>query len=180
MAGSRPANTPIPYFPTLFMIALGFTFVWPVRASQTTPAVSLRVRTDNPILSVLVQRGAARSATFRNLLARIDRTDGIVWIDEGQCGHSVRACLVPTVKLAGPSRLLRVLINTKGDERDVIAGIGHELQHAVEVLSERSIRSSAALQNFFDRVGPTGSGRFETEAAVHAGLDVWTDLGRGE
>ena len=88
--------------------------------------MSLHVRTDDPILSALVQRGAARSARFRTLLAKIDRTDGIVWIEEGQCRHSVRACLVPTVKIAGPSRLLRVLINTKGDERDVIASIGHE------------------------------------------------------
>ena len=55
-----------------------------------------------------------------------------------------------------------------------MASIGHELRHAIEVLSEPNVRNYSAVQSFFDREGPTGGGegRFETPAAVRTGLEV--------
>jgi hypothetical protein len=131
------------------------------------------------VIAALIQRGRDQSVTFRRLVATIDGTDGMVFVEEGKCGHGVKACLAMSVKVAGPHRLLRVVVSTREDERDVIASIGHELWHAIEVLSRPAIRSDAALLRFFHQQQglPTESGRFETQAAVHAGLDVRAELG---
>jgi hypothetical protein len=55
---------------------------------------------------------------------------------------------------------------------DLIGSIGHELQHAVEVLREARIRSNQQVYHFFMQVGPTGWERFETAEAIRIGLDI--------
>src|SRR5258706_15181272 len=59
------------------------------------------------------QRATAQSMTFRELVDRINATDGIVYVSEGQCGHGVRACLSNTMTMAGPNRVLRILIDAR-------------------------------------------------------------------
>jgi hypothetical protein len=56
--------------------------------------------------------------------------------------------------------------------------IGHELQHAIEVLSQRAIRSSSAMRLFYLATANIGqhSNRFETYAAIEAGNAVRTEL----
>jgi len=53
-----------------------------------------------------------------------------------------------------------------------MASIGHELQHAIEVLRDPHVTDMRSAYSFLDREGPTGSGRFETEAAIQVGLHV--------
>ncbi len=50
-----------------------------------------------------------------------------------------------------------------------MAAIGHELQHAIEVLSDPHVIDMASAYSLFERIGPTNSGRFETPAALHVG-----------
>ena len=55
----------------------------------------------------------------------------------------------------------------------LIASIGHELQHAVEVLANPKVRSTFEMFLFFDRTAPAGwRDSFETDEAVQAGLRV--------
>ena len=54
----------------------------------------------------------------------------------------------------------------------LLASIGHELQHAVEVLSDPHVTDTRSIYFFFDRIGQIGQDRFETIAAIQAGLDV--------
>jgi hypothetical protein len=136
----------------------------------------VRVRSNNPSIAAIIQDATDRSTLFRRLIETINATDGLVYVDEGKCRHSVSACLVLSVKMAGPYRLLRILVDPHKYDRDCerMAAIGHELRHAIEVLSEPNVRDYPAVQSFFDRVGPTGGGegRFETPAAMRTGLDV--------
>jgi len=106
----------------------------------------------------------------------INASDGIVYVEKGMCRHSVRACLVLTVDLAGPNRILRIAVSTHRDHEEVMAAIGHELQHAIEVLGDPHVTDYHTMYSFFDRIGPTGSERFETHAAVQAGMDVLHEL----
>ena len=145
----------------------------PVTAS--TPSLE-RVRSDNPVIAAAIRNAPAGSATLRRLLERISVTDGLIYVDEGQCGHSVRACLVLTITVAGPHRVLRILVNTRKAGDHLAEAIGHELQHALEVLSEPAITSSHQVFHFFLRVGPTGSERFETEEAVKVGMNIGAEL----
>jgi hypothetical protein len=128
-----------------------------------------RVRTDNPALAAVIQDGIRRSATFRGIVEAIDASDGIVFVEEGRCGHGARACLALSVKQAGPSRLLRVVVDVKKADWDLIGSIGHELYHAVEVLSDRSVNSTSEIYLFYRRAGETSGDRFETPAAINAG-----------
>jgi hypothetical protein len=136
-----------------------------------------RVRSDEPAIALLIQRGAASSPTFRSLLVTIGRTDGIVYIGRGKCQHSVHACLMGSLTVAGPHRILRVLIDLRRPERELISAIGHELWHAIEVLRDPGIRSSAEMFHFFDQIAPSDLERFETAEAIRAGDDVFKELG---
>ena len=141
--------------------------------AQPQTAAIPRLRAASPVVAAAIDRGAERSPAFRALLARIGLTDGIVFVEKGACGHGVRACLHLSVSIAGPYRALFIQIDPhklKGCE--MTAAIGHELQHAVEVLGDSSVRDGVAMLLFYHRIGPTASRRFETEAAIQAGLDV--------
>jgi hypothetical protein len=84
------------------------------------------------------------------------------------------------VKVAEPNRLLRIVVDTRKTDCTLIASIGHELRHAIEVLQDRSVTSDAALFHFYAREGrhttPDPLGAWETEAAVRAGMDVLAEL----
>jgi len=145
----------------------------------STYAGDSRVRTDNPALAAVIQDGIRRSATFRGIVEAIDASDGIVFVEQGRCGHGVRACLALSVKQAGPNRLLRVVVDVRKPDWDLIGSIGHELYHAVEVLSDPSVRSNGAIYLFYRRAGETSGDRFETPAAINAGDAVRREARHG-
>ena len=146
-----------------------------VATAQTASAqepMMARVRSSHSAIAALISEGRERSATFRRLVQTIDASDGIVYIEEGQCHHGVRACLVLSVTPAGPNRILRVIVDTRKADWDLMGSIGHEMRHAVEVLSDASVRSDSAVYFFYSRVATSRGNTFETDAAVQAGLDV--------
>lgn len=132
-----------------------------------------RVRSENPLLSAAIDQGATRSTTFRRLIEAIDATDGLVYVVEGRCGQGVRACLHMSLELSGKNRLLRILVNPRrAPGCELLGSIGHELQHALEVLSNPNVRTSFGLSSFFHQIGPEGPRRFETPDAIQVGLAV--------
>lgn len=149
------------------LLALAVVAVAEAAAAQEAPATASRVRTSSALISAAIALGVERSPTFRQRLAEIEATDGLVYVEAGTCGNnSVAACLVPRLVLAGPSRLLRVFVDLRrATGCRLVATIGHELQHAVEVLQDPSVRSSDAMYFLFARIGPVSSGPFETTAA---------------
>lgn len=145
-------------------------------ASQPSPmAPDAHVRGESTRLGTVITEAAAQSRTFRGLVDRIGTTDGIVYVAEGRCGHGVRACLLHAVTISGPSRVLRIVVDPRKSNRDLMGSIGHELQHAVEVLSNPTIRSNSQMILLYHRAGDHRTGRFETDAAIRAG-----DVVRGE
>src|SRR5262245_38986795 len=65
------------------------------------PDMPQRIRVHGPALRAAVALGIQRSATFRRLHAIIDASDGIVYVIDGRCRHSVHACLVLSVTVTG-------------------------------------------------------------------------------
>jgi hypothetical protein len=162
------------------LVAAAIVWTWAgaaaVRAREDAVTPMPRVRSDDLAIAEWIRSGIVRSKTFARLAAEIDHTDGLVYVEEGYCGHSVHACLVLSVTVAGPHRILHIRLDPRGSKRDIICSIGHELQHALEVLRVPSIRTNPDVFSFFRREGPTASERFETSAAVHAGLEVCQEL----
>ena len=162
---------------TSLVAALSGGFAAAARAQPETPVI-VRVRSSDAALAMLLERAAHGSGTMRDLVAAIERSNGIVIIEAGTCGHGVRACLKIWMKTAGDCRYLRVVIDRRsGDsEIEVMSSIGHELQHAIEALSEPGVTDSLGLYNFFGRIAATSRSRFETTAALHAGDAVFDEL----
>jgi hypothetical protein len=140
---------------------------------MTEPA---HVRSPHPALQALIARADEQSPTFHRLVETINASDGIVYVIEGKCGHGVRACLV-TVSKEGPTRFLWVRVATHKADLDFMASIGHELRHTIEVLSEPTVTSGAAMYLFYSGVGSQDPDTaFETTAAVDAGNLVWSEV----
>jgi len=147
-----------------------------VASQEAITRTNAGVRGLSPRLVAVITKAAAQSKTFRGLVDQIGTTDGIVYVAEGECGHGVHACLLFTITMAGPNRVLWILVDPQKSDRDVMASIGHELQHAVEVLSNRTIKSGRAMYSlYFEKCHRCG-GAIETYAAIRAGTAVREEL----
>lgn len=90
------------------------------------------------------------SPTLRQLADAIGRTDGIVYLTIGPCPlRALRGCLLHTVHDARNARYLWIRLGANSDERELIATIAHELQHALEVLIRARLRSQRDLLDFY-------------------------------
>jgi len=147
-----------------------------VASQPSIMAPDARLRGVSARVMAVINEAAAQSETFRALVDRISTTDGIVYVAEGQCGHGVQACLLVTMTIAGPNRILRILVDPRKSDRDLMGSIGHELQHAVEVLSHRSVRNYSAMILLFKETCDGCGRRFETDAAIRAGNAVREEL----
>ena len=148
-------------------------------AEERAPATDRsRVRSNNTAIVALIAQAEQQSPTFRAMVETIDASDGIVYIQAAPCRHGVQACL-KNVTAVGAHRFLWVNVNVRKDDRDLMASIGHELRHAIEVLNEPSVRNFTAMHMLYRRIGTYGdTTAFETSAATKAGEAVRTEVGQ--
>jgi hypothetical protein len=144
-------------------------------AAHSVSDVGPQVRSSDPVIRALMTEAADRSRTFRRLIETIEKSDGIVYVESGSCGHGVRACLAMSVTPAGSYRLLRILIDMRQKPRELMASIGHELRHAIEVLENRAIVDAPTIYLFYAH-GSVGDKPFETHAAIEAGFAVSNEI----
>jgi hypothetical protein len=137
-----------------------------------------RIRSSDSALARLIDQATRGSETFRRLRAAIQGSNGIVYVEPGECGHGVRACLKMWMQVSGSNRFVRIVIDRSKMDRDVdvMGSLGHELQHAIEVFSEPAVTNGVTMFNFLKRTAPTDSNRFETTAAINAGNAVVDEL----
>ena len=150
-----------------------------VSSIAATP--SPQVRSSDAGIAALMAEAQLRSPAFRDLVRKIERTDGIVYVERGRCGHGVHACLTHSVVAGEGFRLLRILIDGVGGVIELMSTIGHELQHAIELLIEPGVRSTAAAYLYYLREAPTARdafSAFETAAAVRVGNTIARELTR--
>jgi hypothetical protein len=115
-----------------------------------------------------MERGLKQSPTFRELVRQIDQLPGLVYVVPSRCGalSGLSACLDHDVKVRGGYRFLRVNVMPGDPAFRQLPLLAHELQHAVEVLSDDSATSQGTVTRLYERIGvPKGLGNFETEAA---------------
>ena len=147
-----------------------------VASPQSLMAPDERVRGVSARMGAVIREAEARSKTFRWLVDQIGATDGIAYVEEGQCGHGVRTCLLHTITIAGTNRVLWIVIDPRKSDLDLMGSVGHELQHAVEVLSHRSVRDYGAMILLYKGMCGGCGPRFETDAAIEAGIEVRAEL----
>ena len=158
-----------------------------VDAQSTERPVSTNVRSANSRLAGALSDGIRRSHTLRSLVAALDASNVIVYLHDGRCVRPAEACLM-IVRTAGETRLVHINFRIAGTGPDVflayqdrlIAQIGHELQHAVEIANNSDVIDAATLSGLYDRIGERrdslGDIRYETEAAIQAGQRVLREI----
>jgi len=139
------------------------------------PSAMPRVRSSHPYIRAMIAEAQVRSATFRGLVHAIEATNGIVYVEEGRCGHGVNSCLPLVVMSSGDYRILRVVVDARRQDWDVMSSMGHELQHAFEVLSQPQVRTGEQAFYTFYRGGKNVE-RFETGEAVRVGRTIRTEI----
>jgi hypothetical protein len=137
-----------------------------------------RVRSTDARITNLIAVGVRQSRTFAAIVRALSATDVIVYVQPARdlpTTVSGRLLMLPP---AGPYRYLRVQVRANLPSRELIALIGHELQHALEVAEHRTVRDTPALVALYQRIGQTrrGSHSFDTAAAQAAGRQVRQEL----
>jgi hypothetical protein len=82
---------------------------------------------------------------------------------------------------AGGVRYLRIAIVPHLSGCDLIAILGHELQHAVEIADAPTVVDQASMAAFYDAIGARREGRatFDTADAVATGEQIRRETLRG-
>jgi hypothetical protein len=140
------------------------------------------VRSSDRVLNELIADGYHRSQSFRRLVDGLAETNTLVYVEAGVCtfGH-LKACLLPFIATAGQVRYLRIGLTRPlnlGNRNRLIALIGHELQHALEVAAQPDVIDLASMIELYRRIGVPLKGQpgYETSAARAAGDAVLDEL----
>jgi hypothetical protein len=137
------------------------------------------VRTTDRYIQRLIAEGIDRSPTLHALVARLEATDVIVYIEPvTQLPPTIdgRLLLLP---YGGTQRYLRIQVTIGRSPTDVIALIGHELRHALEVAEARDVHDEKALIALYKRIADRASDalhRYDTSAARLMGRRVQREL----
>jgi hypothetical protein len=149
----------------------------PAVPTVTPVTLANRVRPVGAAADALLRAGLERSTTFASLLETLDRSDLIVYVVKGSVPgpNSLRfACAT------GTARFVRITINAQEAEPGLIAGLAHELQHAVEIAGAPGVTDDATMLTFYVENGQEVSpGRYCTREAQRAGRTVQYELCRG-
>jgi|RhiMetdeSRZDD1v2_1073273.scaffolds.fasta_scaffold292837_3 hypothetical protein len=112
------------------------------------------VRSTVAYVRALIREGYERSPGFRDLVDTLQRSNAIVLVQPGSCADGrIRSCLV-SIHGSRAERQIRIKIDPAHTIRDgLIATIGHELQHAVEIAEHPDVFDGETAQRLFRRIG---------------------------
>ena len=159
------------------VIALGLAAHIQADGLRVNPTT--RVRAMDKRVEALLATGMDRSATFRQLVHRIEASDVIVYVEtrydmRDGVGGSMRF-----ITRSATHRFLRVQLNARSSAYTLVALLGHELQHVVEIADHPEVRSTEDVRAFYRRTGVrTGTDAFDSDAARHAGYLVRAEISR--
>jgi hypothetical protein len=139
-----------------------------------------RLRPQDPRTVQVLKEGAARSATFRGLVNRIEASNLIVYIAVNPIMKSSLSGALTWMTRAGDFRYVRASISTDLTLDQMIASVAHELQHAIEVIEDESVTDERSLVALYKRIGQpsraAGPSGWETLAAQRTGTQVRREL----
>jgi hypothetical protein len=141
--------------------------------AQTT--AGLDVRTADPVsrlrpasafVAGVIEEGLCRSATIRSMVATLQTSDVIVYVEMKRLSDRRVAAGLEYVGATTTDRILRVVLGFPLDRTTRIAMLGHELQHASEVAGAPEIRSQKALEGYYRAHGVPGASEWTYETAA--------------
>jgi hypothetical protein len=129
----------------------------------------------------LAREGCRGSATFQRLVRRIEELRGIVYVtSKVKLPETTEGVLLHRIQLTPDgSRCLWIVV--KRDRLSIfrVGVLGHELQHAVEVLENPDVWTSDDVERLLRRQRRANDGQIlETDAALAAGDRVVSELSK--
>src|SRR6476620_9353678 len=137
-----------------------------------------RVRAADNHIKRLLEEGVKRSVTFGDLVAAVNATDVIVYIQlVDRLGPTISGQLM-IVPVPNAQRYLRIQVLDHLSPEETISLIGHELRHALEVATAPDVRDQQGLIELYERIGERGGmvHTFDTRAAQNTGRRVRREL----
>ena len=139
-----------------------------------------RLRPQDARSTLVLKEGAARSATFRALVDRIEASNVIVYVAVNPIMKSTLSGALTWMTRAGDFRYVRATIRTELTFDQMIASVAHELQHAVEVIEDESVIDERSLVAMYKKIGQpsraAGPSGWETLQAQRTGTQVRREL----
>ncbi len=134
------------------------------------------LRSADPELLEAVRLASARSATFRDLVDRLNRSDLTVYVDVDRRPGRHLAGQTTFLGVTAGQRYVRITVDGKYGGRRRIGILAHELRHAVEIAEAPEVTSAAALAEFYRRIGfrsgADNEDQYESDAALQTGRQV--------
>jgi len=127
-------------------------------------AVRFHVRATDPRVKQWLEIGAAESQTFRDLLDRLSESDLIVHVQLVE--HLNVAGQTYFVKSTSTVRYVRIELVPGSHVSDMIALIGHELQHAVEIAGAPGVRDRQTLAQFYGAMAGNSAAHNEYDSVA--------------
>ena len=158
------------------LVGVAFAAIAASAVNLNAQSMAPAVRPEDPAVRELIVGGMTRSATFRDLASRLDSSDVVVYVRFSPCVGNVAACLLWASESGGTRRLVIKLDRVGRSPNELIALLGHELQHANEVASAPEIRDPASFRKSFTARGSKNADGFETEQARVVGRRVSVEL----
>jgi hypothetical protein len=137
----------------------------PAPSARVDP-IGSHVRALDPRTREWIHVGTTQSPTFRALLGRLAASDLILYVEivDGIIGGSAGRLYFVT---ATPSvRYVRIELVAQGNVREMVALVGHELQHAVEIANAPQVRDRQALALLYLGMGENGLNRSQYDSVA--------------
>jgi hypothetical protein len=154
----------------------------PSMAAESVPDSPRRpIRSTDRRLRMLLDEGLRSSPTLRALVARLSRSDVVVYLRCDEASGPNAAGRLTFVSSAGGHRYVVVRM-ARFARAQQIAIMAHELQHAVEIADTPAIVDGESLAREYHRIGYVNAASalpgiaFDTQAAVRAGEQVLREL----
>ncbi len=126
--------------------------------------ITAHVRGLDHRMAALLDEGRARSATFRDLCDRLERSDLIVLVKVGAV-HLAPA-VTNFITSSPRSRFLAITVRIPEMDDVILGWLAHELQHAVEMASAPEVIDGRTMMEFFQKHGqPTANSGWCTQEA---------------
>ena len=148
---------------------------------STEQSPERHVRTTEPEIQALIDKATERSATFRSLIAALNDSDVIVYVETSVTRAArLRGYIVHRIVAQGNHRYVRLRVNPNGAEEQRIGVIAHELHHALEIARAPNVGRSETVEELFAAIGFTFGTRcadcYETTEAMNVERTVREEL----
>jgi hypothetical protein len=145
----------------------------PIRSS-----IGPHVRGATPAVNAMIATGVKRSTTFARLVRDLDDTDVIVYVEIVKSLPAGLDGRLSFSTAAGGFRYLRIQVPANTGKHDLIAVMGHELQHAMEIAEHANVQDSEGVASLYKLIGLQAHGvdRYDTTEARSVGRRVRAEL----